>query len=104
VSTIKVDKTGVGLLKLWLQQLRQFNNVGVELAQAIAREYPSPQELVQAYRRCDTTAAASLLLSDILVRRSTGPLSSTRRIGPELSKKVHMLFTSTDPNVNLALK
>lgn len=47
INTVKVDKSGVGLLKLWHQQLRQFNNVGVEVAQAIAREYPSPQALFQ---------------------------------------------------------
>lgn len=46
-NTVKIDKSGVGLLKLWHQQLRQFNNVGVEVAQAIAREYSSPCALVE---------------------------------------------------------
>lgn len=100
-NTVKVDKSGVGLLKLWHQQLRQFNNVGVEVAQAIAREYPSPQALIQSYRKCQTFRDASLLLADIPVRRGAGPLVSTRRVGPDLSKKIHLFFTTADPEVSL---
>ena len=47
MNTVKIDQSGVGLHKLWLQQLRQFNNVGLEQAQAIAKEYNSPQSLVK---------------------------------------------------------
>ncbi|XP_045623199.1 crossover junction endonuclease EME1 isoform X2 [Procambarus clarkii] len=101
-NTVKIDRSGVGLLKLWHQQLRQFNNVGVEVAQAIAREHPSPQILLESYRKCQTFREASLLLADIPVRRGAGPLASTRRIGPELSKKIHLFFTTTDPEANLA--
>ncbi|XP_063591464.1 crossover junction endonuclease EME1-like [Penaeus indicus] len=103
-NTVKIDKSGVGLLKLWHQQLRQFNNVGVEVAQAIAREYSSPCTLVEAYRRCSSTKEASLLLADIPVRRGAGPLVSTRKIGPELSKKIHLFFTTTQPEVSLGQK
>lgn len=46
-SCVRVDKNGVGLLKLWHQQLRQFSLVGVEVAQAVAREYPGPRALMQ---------------------------------------------------------
>ncbi|XP_064109576.1 crossover junction endonuclease EME1-like [Macrobrachium nipponense] len=97
INTVKVDKAGVGLLKLWRQQLQQFINVGNEVAQAIVREYPSPQALVQAYRHSTSEKEASHLLADIPVRRGIGPLESTRRIGPELSKKIHLFFTCTDP-------
>lgn len=103
-NTVKIDKSGVGLLKLWHQQLRQFNNVGVEVAQAIAREYSSPCALVEAYRQCSSTKEASLLLADIPVRRGAGPLVSTRKIGPELSKKIHLFFTTTQPEVSLGQK
>ncbi|XP_066955609.1 crossover junction endonuclease EME1-like [Macrobrachium rosenbergii] len=104
MNTVKVDKAGVGLLKLWRQQLEQFINVGNEVAQAIVREYPSPQALVQAYRHSTSEKEASHLLADIPVRRGIGPLESTRRIGPELSKKIHLFFTCTDPSVNLGQK
>lgn len=38
------------------------------------------------------------LLANIPVRRAGGPLTSVRKIGPELSKKLHALYTKTDPN------
>ena len=43
----------------------------------------------------------SLLLADIPVRRGVGPLVSSRRIGPELSKRIHTFFTSKNPNLSL---
>ena len=42
-----MDKNGVGLLKVWKQQLMQLKNVSQDVAQAIIAEYPSPQLLVQ---------------------------------------------------------
>lgn len=38
------------------------------------------------------------MLSNIPVRRAGGPLTSVRRIGPELSKKVHKFYTCDDPD------
>ena len=46
-NSVRVDKNGVGLYKLWQQQLRQFLNVGIEVAQAVSTTYSSPQALVQ---------------------------------------------------------
>lgn len=37
-----------------------------------------------------------MLLQDIPVRRAAGPLSATRKIGPEMSKKIYNFFTSLD--------
>ncbi|KAG7176071.1 Crossover junction endonuclease EME1-like [Homarus americanus] len=99
INAVKIDKSGVGLLKLWHQQLRQFNNVGVEVAQAIASKYPSPCALLQSYRKCLMPQEASLLLADIPVRRGAGPLTSSRRVGPELSKKIHLFLTTKDSEV-----
>ncbi|XP_076041563.1 methyl methanesulfonate sensitivity 4 isoform X2 [Oratosquilla oratoria] len=103
-NTVRVDKNGIGLLKLWHQQLQQFNNVGVEVAQAIANVYPSPTALFQAYSRCSSNQEGAKLLADIPVRRGTGPLVSSRRVGPELSRKIHAFFTSEDPELSLALR
>ncbi|KAF2344202.1 hypothetical protein FHG87_025042, partial [Trinorchestia longiramus] len=47
VYPVRVTDKGVGLLKLWQQQLRQFSNVGLETAQAIAKQYPAPVLLLQ---------------------------------------------------------
>ncbi|XP_035694986.1 crossover junction endonuclease EME1-like [Branchiostoma floridae] len=96
VNCVKVDKDGRGLLKLWQRHIQQMRNVSPEMAAAIVAEYPSPQLLIQAYERCSTEKEAQLLLKDIMVRRGAGVLATSRRIGPELSRKLHMLFTSSD--------
>ena len=44
---IRVDKEGVGLIKLWRQQLQQFRNVNPEIASAIIAVYPSPRLLLK---------------------------------------------------------
>lgn len=44
---VRVDKNGNGLLRLWQQQLCQFNRVAMETAQAITSVYRSPCALVQ---------------------------------------------------------
>jgi crossover junction endonuclease EME1 len=46
---VRVDKNGNGLLRLWQQQLYQFNRVGMETAQAITSVYRSPSALVQVF-------------------------------------------------------
>ncbi|RXG52793.1 Crossover junction endonuclease EME1 [Armadillidium vulgare] len=100
VNCVKIDKSGGGLLKLWHQQLRQFNNVGPEAAQAIAKKYPSPQALIKVYRSIPE-AEGLKLLADIPVRRGVGVLVNTRKIGPELSSKIYRFFMCDDPNVLL---
>lgn len=40
---VKVDKNGNGLLELWLQQICQFNNVGLEVSVAIPTNIRSSQ-------------------------------------------------------------
>jgi len=42
-----VDKNNVGLLKVWKQQLMQFKNASLDVAQAIIAEYPSPMMLIE---------------------------------------------------------
>jgi len=100
-QAVKVDKDGIGLLLLWQKQIEQFHNASTDVAQAIVAEYPSPTALVKAYAECRSPAACEKLLQDIIVRRGVGPLTSTRRIGPELSKKLYVLLTSTDGSVIL---
>ncbi|PRD36574.1 UNVERIFIED_CONTAM: eme2 [Trichonephila clavipes] len=91
---VKIGKDGSGFMKLWQQQIQQFNNVGPEVAEAIASKYPSPQILMKAYTKCGSSKEAEQLLQDIVVRRNYGPLGTQRRIGPELSYKIHLFFTS----------
>lgn len=46
-DTVKVDKDGFGLKRLWRQQLCQFNHSSLETAEAICSVYGSPLELFQ---------------------------------------------------------
>ncbi|XP_011875796.1 PREDICTED: crossover junction endonuclease EME1 [Vollenhovia emeryi] len=92
-NTVRVDRDGNGLRRLWQQQLCQFNLSSLETAEAICAVYPSPVRLVEAYRNC-TPDEGMNLLKDIPIRRAAGPLTTTRKIGPELSKKVYVMFTS----------
>ncbi|KAG8192330.1 hypothetical protein JTE90_002150 [Oedothorax gibbosus] len=93
---VKLGKDGEGSVKLWQQQIKQFNSVGSEVAEAIVSKYPTLQSLVQAYNRCSSSQQAEKLLQDIVVRRNYGPLGTQRRIGPELSYKIYLFYTSRD--------
>lgn len=93
---VKVSKEGEGLKKVWQQHFQQFRNVSAEMAAAIVAVYPSPQSLLQAYKRCGGEREASKLLQDIVVRRGAGVLATSRRIGPELSRRIHLLHTCED--------
>ncbi|XP_028413127.1 crossover junction endonuclease EME1-like [Dendronephthya gigantea] len=93
-ASLKVTKDGQGMVNVWQQQIQQFRNVSREMAAAIVAEYPSPQLLKEKYERCQSLQDALLLLEDIVVRRGGGSLATSRRIGPELSKRFYILFHS----------
>ena len=76
-------------IRLWRKQLEQFPKVSRDVADAIIKEYPSVQSLMQAYARLEDDEGR-VLLQDISVGRSN------RRVGPEISRKIHLFFTSTD--------
>lgn len=46
---VRVDKNGLGLQRLWLQQLCEFNLSGLQMAEAITAVYPSPQALFKVF-------------------------------------------------------
>lgn len=46
-NTVRVDKDGNGLKRLWQQQLCQFNLSSLEIAEAICAVYPSPARLIE---------------------------------------------------------
>ncbi|CAD1475138.1 unnamed protein product, partial [Heterotrigona itama] len=79
-NTVKVDKNGNGLKRLWQQQLCQFNLSSLEIAEAICSMYPSPAHLIE-------------------IRRAAGPFTTVRKIGPELSKKIYLMFTSKNGEI-----
>ncbi|XP_049320602.1 crossover junction endonuclease EME1 [Astyanax mexicanus] len=97
----KVDRTGKGLLQVWKRQIQQLNRVSPDMASAVLNAYPSPQLLIQAYRQCKSEREKVTLLSDVLIRRGEGVTSTTRRVGPELSKRLFLLMNSVDPQQTL---
>ncbi|NWW91049.1 EME1 endonuclease, partial [Rhynochetos jubatus] len=98
---VKVDQSGKGLLEVWKRQIQQFNRVSVEMAEAVVSAYPSPQLLSQAYSRCSSEWERENLLANIPVRRGDGVTATSRRIGPELSRRIYLQMTSHDPDLYL---
>ncbi|NXD13656.1 EME1 endonuclease, partial [Nothocercus nigrocapillus] len=98
---VKVDSTGKGLLEVWKRQIQQFNRVSLDMAEAIVSAYPSPQLLVQAYSKCSSEEEQENMLANIIVRRGEGVTATTRRIGPELSRRIYLQMTSHDPDLCL---
>lgn len=75
--------------------LEQLFNVSSDISSAILAEYPSLKSLMLTYQSLPQENG-SLLLSELQIRRGFGTLQQSRRLGPELSKKVYRFFTSTD--------
>ncbi|KFZ49641.1 Crossover junction endonuclease EME1, partial [Podiceps cristatus] len=98
---VKVDRSGKGLLEVWKRQIQQFNRVSLEMAEAIVSAYPSPQLLNQAYSRCSSEQERENMLANIPVHRGDGVTATSRRIGPELSRRIYLQMTSHDPDLYL---
>nr|XP_005583723.2 crossover junction endonuclease EME1 isoform X3 [Macaca fascicularis] len=98
---VKVDHAGRGLALVWRRQIQQLNRVSLETASAVVDAYPSPQLLVQAYRQCFSEQECQNLLADIQVRRGEGVTSTSRRVGPELSRRIYLQMTTLQPHLSL---
>ncbi|XP_058813546.1 crossover junction endonuclease EME1 [Topomyia yanbarensis] len=95
---VRVEGTA-GLHQLYQNQLIKIPSVTLEVAEAIISVYPSLRQLIEAFR---FATDGPNLLADIPIRRAGGPItSSIRRIGPELSKKIYLLYSSVDPKIEL---
>ncbi|XP_023122241.2 crossover junction endonuclease EME1 isoform X1 [Amphiprion ocellaris] len=97
----RVDKAGKGLLQVWKRQIQQFNRVSQDMAATILAAYPSPQLLKKAYSLCRTEHEQVSLLSDLLIRRGEGITSTSRRVGPELSKRLFLMMNFPNPEQTL---
>nr|XP_012318932.1 crossover junction endonuclease EME1 isoform X2 [Aotus nancymaae] len=98
---VKVDRAGRGLSLVWRRQIQQLNRVSLEMASAVVDAYPSPQLLVQAYQQCFSEQERQNLLADIQVRRGEGVTSTSRRVGPELSRRIYLQMTALQPDLSL---
>lgn len=97
----KVDRSGKGLLQVWRRQIQQLNRVSADMANAVLAAYPSPQLLSQAYSSCGSEKERMTMLSEIQIRRGEGVTATVRRVGPELSKRLCVTMTATDPEQTL---
>lgn len=96
-----MDRSGRGLALVWRRQIQQLNRVSLEMASAIVDAYPSPQILIQAYKRCFSEQERQNLLADLKVRRGEGVTATSRRVGPELSRRIYLQMTALQPDLSL---
>ena len=80
------------------------SGVGLEKASAIASKYPSPAELVRAYSKCGSPKECEDLLTSLEVRRTDNILGGTRKVGPDISRRIYLVMTENNPNAFLSKK
>nr|XP_027796474.1 probable crossover junction endonuclease EME2 [Marmota flaviventris] len=97
----QVARDGSGLRGVWWRQIRQFNWVSPAVADAIVTAFPSPRLLQQALMACSTEQERLGLLADLPVEASKGRQS--RRVGPDLSRRICLFLTTTSPDLLLDL-
>ncbi|KAM8778707.1 putative crossover junction endonuclease EME2 isoform 2-T2 [Rhynchonycteris naso] len=97
----RVVRDGTGLRGVWWRQIRQFNRVSPAVADAVVTAFPSPRLLQQAYLACSTEQERLTLLADLPVKVDEG--ARPRRVGPDLSRRVYLFLTSTNPDLLLDL-
>lgn len=91
---VRVDGTA-GLSRLWQQHLTRLPLVTLETTEAIINKYSKPSLLFEAYNNSINGAD---ILADLKIRRAGGPCTAERRVGIELSRKIHTLYTSLNPD------
>ncbi|XP_051023919.1 probable crossover junction endonuclease EME2 [Acomys russatus] len=96
-----VTKDGSGLRGVWWQQIRQFNRVSPAVADAVVAAFPSPRLLQQALTDCSTEQERLSLLADLPVKAHKG--RQPRRVGPDLSRRICVFLTTTNPDLLLDL-
>ncbi|XP_057178107.1 crossover junction endonuclease EME1-like isoform X2 [Triplophysa rosa] len=94
---VRVDRDGRGLAQVWTRQIQQLNRVSVPTAIAVTTAYPSASLLLQAYEELPSEEECHRLLADLTV----GGGVKERRVGPDVSGRIHRLLTSQNPHLLL---
>ncbi|XP_032701992.1 probable crossover junction endonuclease EME2 [Lontra canadensis] len=97
----RVARDGTGLRGVWWRQIRQFRRVSPAVADAIVTAFPSPRLLQQAFSSCSTEQERLALLANLPVK--TGGAGQPRRVGPDLSRRICLFLTATNPELLLDL-
>lgn len=99
-NCVRVDGTN-GLKRLWLQHLNRLPMVTLNVANAIMEEYPCPRSLMEAFQNNEQETINKI--ANLKVRRGCIPEADNqqtnyRRVGKVVAKKLHTLYTATDPS------
>ncbi|XP_004628171.2 probable crossover junction endonuclease EME2 [Octodon degus] len=97
----RVARDGSGLQGVWWKQIQQFNRVSPAVADAVVAAFPSPRLLQQALLACSTEQERLGLLADLPVKGHKG--RQHRRVGPDLSRRICLFLTTTNPDLLLDL-
>ncbi|XP_005007444.1 probable crossover junction endonuclease EME2 isoform X4 [Cavia porcellus] len=97
----RVARNGSGLQGVWWRQIQQFNRVSPAVADAVVAAFPSPRLLQQALLACSTEQERLGLLADLPVKPHKG--KQHRRVGPDLSRRICLFLTTTNPDLLLDL-
>ncbi|XP_048187981.1 probable crossover junction endonuclease EME2 isoform X2 [Perognathus longimembris pacificus] len=96
----RVTRDGSGLQGVWWRQIRQFNRVSPAVAEAIVTAFPSPRLLQEALTACSSEQERLGLLADLPVNAQGG---RPRRVGPDLSRRICLFLSTTNPDLLLDL-
>ncbi|KAM6166349.1 putative crossover junction endonuclease EME2 [Erethizon dorsatum] len=97
----RVARDGSGLRGVWWRQIQQFNRVSPAVADAVVAAFPSPHLLQQALLACSTEQERLGLLADLPVKAHRS--RQRRRVGPDLSRRICLFLTTTNPDLLLDL-
>jgi len=101
-AQVTKNDSHTGLHLLWQKHLQQISKrVGIEQAKVIASDpdFQSPKNLFETYRRCASRGGEGETLLQHKQTRPSGSsrdvasLGSGQSLGPDISKKVHTMFT-----------
>ena len=80
------------------------SGAGLEKVASIVSQYPSPQSLMSAYGRCSSVKEAESLLANVEMRRTDNVLGGTRKVGPDISRKIYLMISSNNPEQSISSK
>ncbi|CAL8115650.1 unnamed protein product [Orchesella dallaii] len=76
--------------EMFARQLMQLKGLSVDKAYAIIQKYPTLDDLLKTYSKCETVKEKESLLSQVEFG------TSCRKIGPSISRKVYRFYNSTN--------
>ena len=79
--------------RVWKHQLLRFSRVSEQIATAIVDRYPTPANIINAYKECHSEENKRNLLKLIVV--------NNRKIGTRISERIYLLFHCNDTEVTI---